>query len=57
MSRIRLIRKDGTPSAYFWSDKDGSAMSAKTLYKRTVEGIKRIRGAHYDAKRKRIVKT
>lgn len=56
MSRFRIVKKDGTPTAYFWTDKDGKDLSAKTVYKQTEAGVKRMRGVHYDAKKKRMVK-
>lgn len=52
--RVRISRKDGTPTQYFWSDKDGKA--DKTVYKQTTDGVKRMKGVHFDAGARRIVK-
>jgi hypothetical protein len=56
MAKYAIVKKDGMPSPYFWSDKDGSAHTAKTVYKRTESGVKRMVGVHYDVKAKRMVK-
>ena len=55
MARIRILRKDGTPTLYFWSDGDKAA-AEKTVYKQTTDGVKRMKGVHFDATKKRIVK-
>jgi hypothetical protein len=56
MARFRIFKKDGTPSPYFWSDKDGSDRSAKTVYKQTGEGVKRMTGVRFNVPAKRIEK-
>jgi hypothetical protein len=48
MARIRINRKNGTPTSYFWSDKDSGEPNRKTVYKQTSEGVKRMRGVHFD---------
>lgn len=55
MARIKILRKDGTPTLYFWSDADKTA-AEKTVYKQTTDGVKRMKGVHFDATKKRIVK-
>lgn len=54
MARIAIHKKDGSPSPYFWSDQDGTDPKRKTVYKKTTAGIKRMRGVHFDAHRKKI---
>jgi hypothetical protein len=51
---MTIYKKDGSPSPYFWSDEDGTDADRKTVYKKTGDGIKRMRGVHFDAKRKKI---
>lgn len=52
----RILRKDGTPSPFFWSDKNGGDKSNQVVYKDTDSGVKRMRGVYFDAVRKQIVK-
>jgi hypothetical protein len=50
MARFKIAKRDGTPTPYFWSDKDGSQPAEKTVYKKTTDGVKRMRGVRYDTK-------
>lgn len=54
MARIRILKKDGSETAYFWSDKDGSDRTMQRVYKRTVEGIKRMKGVRFNSVTKRM---
>jgi hypothetical protein len=56
MAKVKIFKKDGTATPYFWSDADKSAPSSKTVYKQTSDGVKRMRGVHYDSTSKRVVK-
>ena len=56
MARIKIVKKDGTPTPYFWSDKDAAEKSNKTVYKQTTDGVKRMIGVHFNATTKRIEK-
>ena len=56
MARIRILKKDGTASDYFWSDADKAEPAQKTVYKETTDGVKKMKGVHFDATTKRIVK-
>jgi hypothetical protein len=56
MARFKIDRPDGTPTPYFWSDKDSSKPTRKTVYKKTEEGVSRMRGVHFDAKNKKMHK-
>lgn len=49
MARIRISKKDGTSTPYFWSDKDGSDRTRQTVYKQTVEGVKRMKGVSFNS--------
>ena len=55
MARIMITKRDGTPTPYFWIDRD-SDRTYLTVYKKTPDGVKRMRGVHYDAVNKRIHK-
>lgn len=48
MAKVKINRKNGTPTHYFWSDKDADDPARKTVYKQTSEGVKRMRGVHFD---------
>jgi len=48
MARVRIVRPDGRPSPYFWSDKRDPKAQLKTVYKRTASGLKRLKGVRYD---------
>jgi hypothetical protein len=49
MAQVNIVKKDGTPTPYFWSEKDGADRTSKTVYKRTEDGIKRMKGVRYNA--------
>ena len=49
MARIKIHKKDGTETAYFWSDKDGNDRTMQRVYKRTVEGVKRMKGVRFNS--------
>lgn len=51
---VKILKKNGSPSPHFWSDKDEDAR--KTVYKRTQNGIWRMRGVYCDAEAKRVRK-
>ena len=48
MARVKIDRPDGSPSPYFWSDKEASSEAYKTIYKKTDRGVKRMKGVRYD---------
>ncbi|MEX1182083.1 MAG: hypothetical protein WEF86_02535 [Gemmatimonadota bacterium] len=54
--RHRIIAKDGSPTNFFWSDKDGSDRTQQTVYRRTPDGSKRIKNVKFDATKKRFTK-
>lgn len=55
MARIPITKKDGTPTPYFWSNRD-SDRTRQTIYKKTKGGIKRITGAYFDTVAKEVRK-
>lgn len=56
MAKVRITKKDGTATPYFFSDKEGSDQSRLTVYKQKSNGVARMKGVHFDAVTKRIVK-
>jgi hypothetical protein len=49
MARIRISKKDGTPTPYFWSDKDGTDRTKQRVYKQTNDGVKRMKGVRFNS--------
>lgn len=56
MARVKISKKDGTSTPYFWSDSDDGDRSHKTVYKQTSDGVKRMTGVHFDAVTNRMHK-
>lgn len=56
MAKVKINKKDGTPTNYFWSDKDAGDRTNKTVYKQTSDGVKRMRGVHFDPVENRMHK-
>lgn len=54
LSRTHIVRRDGTPSSYFWSDDDLSAATCKRVYRETPGGVERMRGVRFDSLKKRM---
>lgn len=52
----RIYKKDGTPTPFFWSDKNGGDKASQVVYKQTDSGVKRMRGVHFDVNRNEMVK-
>jgi len=52
MAKVTIYKKDGTKTPYFWSDKDSA--DNKTVYKQGGNGLKRLKGASYDASANRV---
>jgi hypothetical protein len=49
MAKFRISKKDGTPTPYYWSDKDGTDRTAQRVYKKTEAGVKRMRGVRFNS--------
>ena len=56
MAKVRIVKRDGTPTPYFWSNKHTCDRNFLTVYKETTDGVKRIKGVHYDATKNRMIK-
>ncbi len=48
MAKIKIFKKDGTPTSYFWLDKKAAGKALQTVYKQTSEGIKRMKGVQFE---------
>lgn len=48
MARHRIVGKNGNPTKYFWSDKDGTDRTRQTVYKQTTDGVKRMKGVSFN---------
>ena len=47
MSRIKIFKKDGTATPYFWLEKEKEDRT-KTVYKETPSGVKRMKGVRFN---------
>jgi hypothetical protein len=56
MAKNKIFKKDGTPTPYFWTEKGGVDQTQKTVYKQTEDGVKRMKGVHFDAVENRMHK-
>ena len=54
--KIKIFKKDGTATPFFWSDRDGEDRTTLTVYKQTDDGIKRMTGVHFDATKNAFIK-
>lgn len=56
MAKVQILKRDGTPTPYFWSDKDKGDQSQRTVYKQADGRVLRMKGVHFDATTLKIVK-
>jgi hypothetical protein len=56
MAKIKIFKKDGSATPYFWSNKHTGDRQFQTVYKHTTDGIKRMKGVYFDAVKNRMVK-
>lgn len=54
MARIKITKKDGSSTPYFWSDKNKADRTMRTVYKQTGEGIKRMKGVRFNSETNRM---
>lgn len=54
MARFKIYKKDGSKTPYFYTDKDGTERTRKSVYKQTDAGVKRMKNVHFDAVAKKI---
>ena len=46
MARVKIFKKDGTATPYFWLEKERETRT-KTVYKETPDGVKRMKGVRF----------
>lgn len=56
MAKVKIFKKSGASTPYFWSDEDGTDRTRQTVYKQTEDGVKRMRGVHFDSVTNRMNK-
>ena len=56
MARVKIVKPDGSPSPYFWSDKRDPQVPLKTVYKKTSGGVKLMKGVRYDLENNTFLK-
>lgn len=56
LASMRIYRNDGRPTPYFWRENDGNDRTRKTVYKRTADGVKRMKGVHFNVKTNEFMK-
>lgn len=56
MSKVRILRKDGTPTPYFWSDRENTDRTRRTVFKEADGRVKRMTGVHFNSVTKRFQK-
>jgi hypothetical protein len=54
MAKIRITRKSGAPSPYFWSDTETGDPTRRTVFKKAGDKVKRMRGVHFDSVAKKL---
>ena len=57
MARTVIQTKAGKPSPFFWSDKDGTEATRKSVYKKTGARVTRIRGVFFNVETKKLSKS
>ena len=56
MAKIKIFKKDGSATPYFWSDKNPGDRTQVTVYKQTTDGVKRMKGVQFDAVNNKMVR-
>lgn len=56
MAKVKIFKKDGSPTPFFWLNKDSVDRKRAEVFKRTSEGIKRLRGVRFNALTNRMRK-
>jgi hypothetical protein len=49
MAKVKIFKKDGTATPFFWLNKDSVDRKRAAVYKRTAEGIKRLKDVRFNA--------
>jgi hypothetical protein len=56
MKKIPILKKDGTPTHFFYNDAEQTDRARQTVYKQTESGVKRMKGVTYDVSANRVNK-
>jgi hypothetical protein len=48
MAKVKIKRRDGTPTRYFWRDEAEEEATDKTVYKTSTEGVKRMKTMRFN---------
>ncbi|MEX1259095.1 MAG: hypothetical protein WEG36_15980 [Gemmatimonadota bacterium] len=48
MAKVKIKRRDGTPTRYFWRDEEEDAPTDKTVYKTSPDGVKRMKTMRFN---------
>ncbi|MGH7555675.1 MAG: hypothetical protein ACREMQ_21965 [Longimicrobiales bacterium] len=56
MARTRIHKTDGTPTPFFWSDKDTNDPTRKRVYKQTTDGVKRMKYMRFNVTKNKMVR-
>ena len=48
MARVKIFKKDGSETPFFWLQKDTEASRSKTVYKQAPDGVKRMTGVRFN---------
>ncbi len=56
MAKVKIFKKDGTPTPYFWVNRDDADRTSATVYKQTPDGVKRMKGVRFNATTNRMLK-
>ena len=56
MAKVRIYKKDGTPTQYFWSNRDSGDRTHEAVYKQTDSGVKRMKNVYFNVVTNRLLK-
>jgi hypothetical protein len=56
MARTQIFKRDGASTPYFWSSQDGTGEDRKRIYKKTQDGVKRMKGVYFNVTTNRLRK-
>ena len=48
MAKVRIQKKDGSATPYYWSSSDAGAPTRVTVYKQTAAGVRRMKGVTFN---------
>ncbi|MEX0893421.1 MAG: hypothetical protein WEB88_14740 [Gemmatimonadota bacterium] len=48
MAKVKIFKKDGTPTPFYWLNQDSVDRKRAEVFKRTSEGIKRLKGVRFN---------